>query len=96
MTDLSDHRTFMSKWLSVSDVDGQPINYMADDTAVERGDVVLVWFRALAQITAGNFHISLEPRNLMVLQKGVQGEGGAGSASFAAALMKAMERGEEV
>tara|TARA_B100000900_G_scaffold201821_2_gene171097 strand:+ start:117 stop:1073 length:957 start_codon:yes stop_codon:yes gene_type:complete len=96
VTDLSDHGVFMNKWLSVTDADGMPLNYIADETAVERNDVVLVWFRVLAQITAGNFHISLEPRNVMVLQKGAQDAGGAGSASFAASLMKAMNRGDQV
>lgn len=96
MNDLSDHSAFMTKWLSVSDAEGQALNYMADESAVQRGDVALIWFRALAQITANNFHVSIEPRNVMILQKGVADGGGAGSASFAAALMKAMERGEQV
>lgn len=95
-TDLNDHSVFMDKWLQVTDVDGQPINYIADNSAVERGDLVLMWFRVLAQATAGNFHISVEPRTMMVLEKkGASGGGREGSAAFAAALVKAMQRDAE-
>ena len=51
------------------------------------GDTVLVWYRVLAQACAGNFHLSLEPKQVMRLGRG---------AGLAASLAAAMERGEEV
>ena len=97
-TDLSNANVFMDKWLSVTDASGQPINYIADNSAIERGDLVLVWFRALAQATAGNFHVSLEPRTIMRLERDGGGSGGGreGSAAFAAALVKAMQRDADI
>ena len=87
----------MEKWLSVTDANGQPLNYINDASAVERGDLVLMWFRVMAQATAGNFHVSIEPRSLMVLEKNGGGGGGReGSAAFAAALVKAMQRDDSV
>ena len=94
-TNLSDYTTFMSKWLNVTDLEGESLNYINDSSAVERGDLVLMWFRVLAQATAGNFHMSLEPRSVMVLEKSSHGTGRDGSAAFASALMKAMERDSE-
>ena len=96
-TDLSNSSVFMDKWLSVTDASGQPLNYITDGSAIERGDLVLVWFRALAQATAGNFHVSLEPRTIMRLERDGGGGGGReGSAAFAAALVKAMQRDADI
>lgn len=93
---LSDYTTFMTKWLNVTDLEGESLNYINDPSAVERGDLVLMWFRVLAQATAGNFHLSLEPRSMMVLEKSsASGSDRQGSAAFASALMKAMERDSE-
>lgn len=95
-SNLSDYTTFMTKWLNVTDIEGESLNYINDPTAVERGDLVLMWFRVLAQATAGNFHLSMEPRSVMVLEKSSQADSGRqGSAAFASALMKAMERDSE-
>ena len=92
-TDLSNTDVFMDKWLSVTDANGQPLNYISDPNAVQRGDLVLMWFRVLAQATAGNFHVSVEPRSMMVLEKSNgMGDGREGSAAFAAALVRAMQR----
>ena len=54
--------------------------------------------RALAQATAGNFHVSLEPRTIMRLERDGGGSGGGreGSAAFAAALVKAMQRDADI
>ena len=90
---LSDYTSFMTKWLDVTNLEGESLNYINDSSAVERGDLVLMWFRVLAQATAGNFHLSVEPRSIMVLEKSSQSNTGReGSAAFASALMKAIER----
>ena len=92
--DLSNSHVFMNKWLQINDENGEPLNYIEDDTAIENGDTVLVWFRIMAQCCAGNFHVSLEPRTVMRLCKGSTGGGAGaeGSAAFAAAMAKAMSR----
>ena len=94
--DLSDAKVFMEKWLQVNDENGEPLNYIEDNSAINNGDTVLVWFRILSQCCAGNFHVSLEPRAIMRLEKGNSGgsSGKEGSAAFAAAMAKAMQRDE--
>ena len=94
--DLSNHRVFEERYLRVMDDRGEPISYMGDRSAIERGDIVLVWFRAITQCTAGNFHVSYEPKTVMRLAKGGSGGGGAaGSSAFAEAMAKAMQRDEQ-
>lgn len=93
--DLGDAQTFMDKWLGVVDERGDPINYIDTHQSIRTGDTVLVWYRVLAQACAGNFHVSLEPRQVMRLGRG--GESMAkGSAGLAAALAQAIERGDEI
>lgn len=90
-----DASAFMDKWLTVSDERGDTINYIDTAQSVRTGDTVLVWYRVLAQACAGNFHVSLEPRQIMRLGRG--GEGlSKGSAGLAAALAQAIERGDEI
>lgn len=90
--DLSKPREFMDNWLKVMDSKGEELNYIEDPDAIRRGDVVLVWFRVLAQIAAGNFHVSLEPRSVMRLESASMGCQAEGSAGFAASMAKAMAR----
>jgi len=85
----------MSKWLTVVDERGDRINYVDTPQSIRTGDTVLVWYRVLAQACAGNFHVSLEPRQVMRLGRGADGMA-KGSAGLAAALAAAMERDEEV
>jgi hypothetical protein len=85
----------MSKWLTVVDERGDRINYVDTPQSIRTGDTVLVWYRVLAQACAGNFHVSLEPRQLMRLGRGADGMA-KGSAGLAAALAAAMERDDEV
>lgn len=85
----------MRKWLGVADERGDPINYVNESQSIRTGDTVLVWYRVLAQACAGNFHVSLEPREIMRLGRGRDAIG-AGSAGLAAALAQAMERGDEI
>lgn len=93
--DLDDHQTFMDKWLSIVDERGDAINYIDNHQSIRTGDTVLVWYRVLAQACAGNFHVSLEPRQVMRLGRG--GDAMAkGSAGLAAALAQAIERGDEI
>ena len=93
LNDLSKTDEFMSKWLRVTDEQGDPVNYITEPTAIQRGDVVLVWFRVLTQCCAGNFHVSLEPRSIMRLAKGDSaGDGKKGSPAFMAAMLRAMQR----
>ena len=88
-------KEFMDKWLSVCDERGDTINYLDTHDSIRTGDTVLVWYRVLAQACAGNFHISLEARQVMRL-----GRGGdhlsEGSAGLAAALAAAMDRTDDV
>ena len=91
-SDLSQAREFMDNWLNVKDENGDELDYINDASAISRGDLVLVWFRALAQCTAGNFHVSLEPRSIMRLSSGSSDTGTEGSIGFAAAMAKAMAR----
>lgn len=89
-----DASKFMEKWLEVRDERGDKVNYI-DDQSIRTGDTVLVWYRVLAQACAGNFHVSLEPKQVMRLGRG--GESLAkGSAGLATALAQAMERGDEI
>ncbi len=92
--DLSDARAFMDKWLSVVNERGDEINYIDQAQSIRTGDTVLVWYRVLAQACAGNFHVSLEPRQVMRLGRGADGRA-KGSAGLAAALAQAMDREED-
>jgi len=94
-SDLSDASVFMDKWLSIADERGDPINYIDEQQSIRTGDTVLVWYRVLAQACAGNFHVSLEPRQVMRLGRGSDGMA-KGSAGLAAALAQAIERGDEI
>ena len=91
-SDLENSREFMDNWLQVRDENGDELDYIKDDTAIKRGHTVLVWFRVLAQCTAGNFHVSLEPRSVMRLSSGPCSGGDEGSIGFAASMAKAMSR----
>ena len=90
-----DSAEFTNKWLSIVDERGDAVNYIDNSGSIRNGDTVLVWYRVLAQACAGNFHISLEPRQIMRLGR-AQDSLAAGSASLAAALAAAMERGEDI
>lgn len=90
-----DASAFMDKWLTVSDERGDAINYIDQSQSIRTGDTVLVWYRVLAQACAGNFHVSLEPRQVMRLGRGSDGMA-KGSAGLAAALAQAIERGDEI
>ena len=83
------------KWLSVADERGDAVDYVNEHQSVRTGDTVLVWYRVLAQACAGNFHVSLEPRQVMRLGRGSDGMA-KGSAGLAAALAQAIERGDEI
>ena len=83
------------KWLSVADERGDPLNYIDQHQSIRTGDTVLVWYRVLAQACAGNFHVSLEPRQVMRLGRGSDGMA-KGSAGLAPALAQAIERGDEI
>lgn len=85
----------MAKWLTVVNERGDRINYIDTPQSIRTGDTVLVWYRVLAQACAGNFHVSLEPRQVMRLGRGADGMA-KGSAGLAAALAAAMERDDEV
>ena len=85
---------FMEKWLSVVDERGDPVNYLDTPDSIRTGDTVLVWYRVLAQACAGNFHLSLEARQVMRLGRG--SDSTAGSAGLAAALAAAMERNDDI
>lgn len=85
---------FMNKWLSVVDERGDPVNYLDTPETIRTGDTVLVWYRVLAQACAGNFHLSLEARQVMRLGRG--SDGASGSAGLAAALAAAMERNDDI
>jgi hypothetical protein len=91
---LADEGT-QKKWLTVADERGDGINYIEEHQPVRTGDTVLVWYRVLAQACAGNFHLSLEPKQVMRLGRGADGAA-KGSAGLAASLAAAMDRGEEV
>jgi len=91
-SDLENSREFMDNWLQVRDENGDEMDYIKDNSAISRGHLVLVWFRALAQCTAGNFHVSLEPRSIMRLHSGTSDGGAEGSIGFAASMAKAMSR----
>ena len=93
--DLADSGTFMKKWLAVADERGDPLNYIDEHESIRTGDTVLVWYRVLAQACAGNFHVSLEPRQIMRLGRGADGMS-KGSAGLAAALAQALDRGDEI
>ena len=84
----------MEKWLSVVDERGDPVNYLDTPDSIRTGDTVLVWYRVLAQACAGNFHLSLEARQVMRLGRG--SDSTAGSAGLAAALAAAMERNDDI
>lgn len=84
----------MRKWLSVVDERGNTINYVDQPEPVRTGDTVLIWYRVLAQACAGNFHVSIEPRQIMRLGRGSDGSA-KGSAGLAAALAAAMQRDDE-
>ena len=92
VSDLDNSREFMDNWLQVRDENGDEMDYIKDNSAVSRGHIVLVWFRALAQCTAGNFHVSMEPRSVMRLSSSTSGGGSEGSIGFAASMAKAMAR----
>lgn len=83
------------KWLSATDERGDPMNFVDEHQSIRTGDTVLVWYRVLAQACAGNFHVSLEPRQVMRLGRGSDGLA-KGSAGLAAALAQAIERGDEI
>ena len=85
----------MRKWLSVVDERGDQVNYVDQPNTIRTGDTVLVWYRVLAQACAGNFHVSIEPRQVMRLGRGADGMA-KGSAGLAAALAAAMERDDDV
>ena len=85
----------MKKWLSIVDERGDRINFIDQPQSIRTGDTLLVWYRVLAQACAGNFHVSLEPRQVMRLGRGSDGLS-KGSAGLAAALAAAMERDDEV
>ena len=85
----------MRKWLSVVDERGDTVNYVEQPQSIRTGDTVLVWYRVLAQACAGNFHLSLEPRQIMRLGRGDDAIS-KGSAGLAASMAAAMERGDEV
>ena len=85
----------MRKWLSVVDERGDTVNYVDQPQSIRTGDTVLVWYRVLAQACAGNFHVSIEPRQFMRLGRGDDGMA-KGSAGLAAALAAALERDDEV
>ena len=91
----SSSQEFMDKWLQVVDEKGDAVNYIDNHGSISTGDTVLVWYRVLAQACAGNFHISLEARQVMRLGRGGDNLA-AGSAGLAAALAAAMERGDEI
>jgi hypothetical protein len=93
--DLNNASEFMNNWLSVVDEHGDPVNYIDQPGSIRTGDTVLVWFRVLTQACAGNFHVSLEARQVMRLGRGADGMA-EGSAGLAASLKKAMERGDEI
>lgn len=82
------------KWLSIVDERGTPVNFVDQPDAIRTGDTVLVWYRVLAQACAGNFHVSIEPRQVMRLGRGDDGLT-KGSAGLAAALAAAMQRDDE-
>ena len=94
-TSVDDLAAAHNKWLSVADQRGDPINYVDEHQSVRTGDTVLVWYRVLAQACAGNFHVSLEPRQIMRLGRGSDGMA-KGSAGLAAALAQAIERGDDI
>jgi len=79
-----------AKWMHVVDERGDRVNFVEQPQSVRTGDTVLVWYRVLAQACAGNFHVSLEPRQVMRLGRGADGSTG-GSAGLAAALAAAMD-----
>ena len=86
---------FLDKWLTVVDERGETLNHLDNHGSIRTGDTVLVWYRVLAQACAGNFHISLEPRQIMRL--GRTGDSlNTGSASLAAALAAAMQREDDI
>jgi hypothetical protein len=84
-----------TEWLNVADERGDAINYINEHKSIRTGDTVLVWYRVLAQACAGNFHLSLEPRQIMRLGRGDDATS-KGSAGLAASMAAAMERGDEV
>ena len=86
---------FLDKWLTVVDERGDSMNYLDNHGSIRTGDTVLVWYRVLAQACAGNFHISLEPRQLMRLGRNSDSLA-SGSASLAAALAAAMQREDDI
>lgn len=79
-----------AKWMHVVDERGDRVNFVDQPQSVRTGDTVLVWYRVLAQACAGNFHVSLEPRQIMRVGRGANG-GATGSAGLAAALAAAMD-----
>ena len=91
--DLSRPET-RSKWLSLVDGRGDAINYIDQSQPLRAGDTVLVWYRVIAQACAGNFHVSIETRQIMRLGRGADGMA-KGSAGLAAALAAAMERDDD-
>ena len=86
---------FIDKWLKVVDERGDSMNYLDNHGSIRTGDTVLVWYRVLAQACAGNFHISLEPRQVMRLGR-ASSSLSTGSASLAAALAAAMQREDDI
>ena len=60
----------------------------------ERRTIEDIVGRVLAQACAGNFHVSLEPRQVMRLGRGSDGKA-KGSAALAAALAQAMDRDDD-
>ena len=70
--DLSRPET-RSKWLSLVDGRGDAINYIDQSQPLRAGDTVLVWYRVIAQACAGNFHVSIEPRQIMRLGRCADG-----------------------
>ena len=85
----------MAKWLAVVNERGDRLNYIDTPQSIRTGDTVLVWYRVLAQACAGNFHVSLEPRQIMRLGRGADSMA-KGSAGLAAALAAAMDRDDDV
>ena len=92
--ELSDP-SMQQKWLTLSDERGDRVDYVNEHEPLRTGDTVLVWYRVLAQACAGNFHLSLEPKQVMRLGRGADATA-RGSAGLAQALAAAMQRGDEV
>ena len=81
----------MDNWLQVRDENKDELDYIKDNSAINRGHTVQCGFASLLS-AAGNFHVSLEPRSVMRLSSGTSSAGDEGSIGFAASMAKAMSR----